>query len=73
MPAVQHQVSLRRGALQSQPRGKSARGCGTSARGHGGTRGMLKDIKESIAANKEEPLSSDPLVIEDDETEDDKN
>ena len=73
MPAVQHQVSRRRGALQSQPRGKSARGRGTSARGRGGTRGMLKEIKESIVANKEEPLSSDPLVIEDDETEDDKN
>ena len=67
LPAVQEQVSRRKPA----PTAKTTQGRAASGRGRARTRGTLREIKESIAANKGEPLSSDPPIIneEDDDTE----
>ena len=66
MPAVQKEVNHRK----ASSRGRNSRGQGISTRGRGGTRGTLKEIKESIAGNKPktEPLSSKPDVLYEGET-----
>ena len=68
LPAVQEQVSRRKPA----PTAKTTRGRAASGRGRARTRGSLQEIKESIAANKGEPLSSDPPIINEADDDTDK-
>ena len=78
LPSLEKAVNLHKKTLEASQCGKKGRGgCGRSGRGHGTactTRGTLQEIKENIASNKEEeevdPLSSDPVTIDEDEDED---
>ena len=75
MPSVQQAVSHTKPVQTSHARGKSARGCGSSARGRtrsSGTQGTLKEIKEAVAKNKDETLSSNTETLDEDEGEEEK-
>ena len=76
LPAVQQAVSHRKAGPTSQVRGKSVRGHTQSGRGRtrmANTRGTLKEIKEAVAQNKEDPLSSDPQTIDEDVIDEENN
>ena len=77
LPSLEKAVNIRKKTLEATQRGKKGRGGrGRSGRGRGTTRttrGTLREIKENIASKKEEdvdPLSSDPVTIDDTEDED---